>query len=146
MKKTITTLAVFALGASLAIAAPQAQNGTWQGHGHHRGMMSQKMAEKLNLTDAQKAQIRDLNKQFREQNKAFFESARATFKEYRAAKQANDTAKLQQLQPAVDANRAQMKQLREAQRAKIESVLTPEQRTQLEQWKAQHQSMHKQQK
>lgn len=148
MKKTLTTLAVFALGASLAIAAPQAQNGNpgWQGHGHHRGMMSEQLAQKLNLTDAQKAQIRDLNKAFREQNKAFFESARATFKEYRAAKKANDTAKMQQLQPTVDANRAQMKQLREAQRAKISSVLTPEQRTQLEQLRAQHQSMHKQQK
>ena len=141
MKKTITTLAVLALGASLAVAAPQAQNGNWKGGEgrHHRGFMSERMAQKLNLTDAQKAQIKDLNKQFREQNKAFFESARATFKEYRAAKQANDTAKMQQLQPAVDANKAQMKQLREAQRTQVLSVLTPEQRTQLEAWKAQHQ-------
>lgn len=139
MKKTMTTLAVFALGASLAVAAPQAQNGNWKGGHGHRGFMSERMAQKLNLTDAQKAQIKDLNTQFREQNKAFFESARATFKEYRAAKQANDTAKMQQLQPTVDANKAQMKQLRQAQRAQILNILTPEQRAQLEAWKAQHQ-------
>ena len=52
MKKTITTLAVFALGASLAVAAPQAQNGQWQGHKGHHGFMSEKMAQKLNLSDA----------------------------------------------------------------------------------------------
>lgn len=138
MKKMMTTLAVFALGASLAVAAPQAQNGNWKGGHGHRGFMSQKMAEKLNLSDAQKAQIKELNQQFRQANQAFLESARATFKEYRAARQANDTAKMQELQPAVDANKAQMKQLREAQRAKILEVLTPDQRAQLDAWKAQH--------
>jgi Spy/CpxP family protein refolding chaperone len=105
MKRTITTLAVFALAASLAFAAPQVE-----GH-HHRGFMSQKMAQKLNLSDAQKQQIKDIK--------------------------ANDTAKLQQLQPTVDANKAQMKVIREQERAKILSVLTPEQRTQLDAWRAQ---------
>jgi len=144
MKKTITTLAVFALGASLAFAAPQGQNGNWkggEGH-HHRGFMSEKMATKLGLSDAQKAQIQDIKKQSHQENKAFFQSARATFKEYRAAKEANDTAKLQQLQPTVDANKAQMKALREQERAKVLSVLTPDQRAQLDAWKAQHQSKH----
>ncbi|HSP13591.1 MAG TPA: Spy/CpxP family protein refolding chaperone [Thermoanaerobaculia bacterium] len=144
MKKTITALAVFALGASLAMAAPQ-QDGRWQGHRGHRGFgMSQKMAEKLNLTDAQKVQIKDLNKSFREQNKAFFESSRQTMKDFRAAKQSNDTAKMDALRPTLEANRAQMKQLRDAQREKIRSILTPEQSAQLDAWKAQRQSRHEQ--
>ncbi|HSP34341.1 MAG TPA: Spy/CpxP family protein refolding chaperone [Thermoanaerobaculia bacterium] len=141
MKKTITTLAVFALGASLAIAAPQAENGNWKGGEGHRGQhgfLNPRMAEKLGLSDAQKTQIRDIEKQFRADNKAFFESARATFQEYRAAKQSNDTAKLQQLQPTVDANKAQMKTLREAERAKLLTVLTAEQRAQLDAWRAAH--------
>ena len=139
MKKTITTLAVFALGASLAFAAPQNPNGQWQGHKGHHGFMSEKMAQKLNLSDAQKAQVKEIKMQSREENKAFFESARSTFEAYRAAKQANDTAKLQQLQPAVDANKAQMKAIREQERAKILSVLTPDQRAQLDAMRAQHQ-------
>jgi Spy/CpxP family protein refolding chaperone len=143
MKKTITTLAVFALGASLAVAAPQA--GQWQGHKGHHGFMSEKMAAKLNLSEAQKTQIKAIKQQTRQDNQAFFQSARATFQEYRAAKEANDTAKLQQLQPTVDANKAQMKAIREQERTKILSVLTPDQRAQLDAMRAQHQQ-HQQQK
>jgi periplasmic protein CpxP/Spy len=140
MKKTITALAVFALGASLAVAAPQ-QDGKWQGHRGHRGFgMSQKMADKLNLSDAQKAQIKDLNKAFREENKAFFQSAHETMREFRAAKQANDTAKIEALRPTLEANRAQFKQLNEAQRDKVRSILTADQRAQLDAWKAERQS------
>jgi periplasmic protein CpxP/Spy len=145
MKKTITALAVFALGASLAVAAPQ-QDGKWQGHRGHRGFgMSQKMAEKLNLSDAQKAQIKDLNKAFREENKAFFQSAHETMREFRAAKQANDTAKMDALRPTLEANRAQFKQLNEAQRDKVRSILTADQRAQLDAWKAERQSRKQQQ-
>ena len=138
MKKTITTLAVFALGASLAFAAPQAQNSQWQGRKGHHGFMGEKMATKLGLTDAQKAQVKSIKQQNHEANKAFFQSARATFHEYRAAKQANDTAKLQELQPTVDANKAQMKAIREQERTQILAVLTPDQRAQLDAWRAQH--------
>jgi periplasmic protein CpxP/Spy len=140
MKKTISALAVFALGASLAVAAPQ-QDGKWQGgHRGHRGFMSQKMAEKLNLSDAQKAQLKDLKQAFREQNKAFFQSARDTMREFRAAKQANDTAKMDALRPTLEANRAQFKQLNDAQHEKVRSILTADQRAQLDAWKAERQS------
>ena len=145
MKKTIMTLAVFALGASLAFAAPQAQNGQWQHGGkRHHGFMSEKMAAKLNLTDAQKAQVEAIKQQSREANMAFFQSARETFQAYKAAKEANDTAKLQQLQPTVDANKAQMKAIREQERTQILGILTPEQRAQLDAWRAQH--THREQK
>ena len=129
MNKWLTAAAIMAVSASLAIAMPQEGKG-WGGHRGHRGAMSEKLAQKLNLTDAQKQQVRDLDKAFRQDNKAFFESARQTRQEVRAAKEANDTAKLQSLKPAVDAQMAQMKQLREAQDAKILSILTPDQQAQ----------------
>ena len=146
MKKTIAALAVVAaLGATLAFAVPQSQDGKWErGHGKH-GAFSEKMAAKLNLSDAQKQQIRDLDKSFREQNKAFFESAKQTREQFRAAKQANDTAKIEALRPTMESQKAQMKQLRQAQRDQIRNtVLTPEQRTQFDALKAQHESRREQ--
>jgi len=138
-RKWITGIAVLAVSASLAIAAPQ-EGKAWGGHRGHRGFMSAKLAQKLNLTDAQKAQIKDLNKQFRQDNKAFFEQFRATRKDVRAAKQANDTAKLDALKPTVESQKAQMKQLRAAQETKVLSVLTADQQAQYNQLKAQWQA------
>ena len=134
MKKSkwITGVAVFALSTGLALAAPHGD-----GYGHHgKGEFGQEMAQKLNLTDAQKAQVKDISKSFREQNKAAFESFRTTMQDYRAAKQANDTAKINALQPQFDAAKAQMKTLRDQLDAKISTVLTPEQNAQWQQLKA----------
>lgn len=134
-KKWITGIAVLAVSASLAIAAPQEAK-AWGGHRGHRGFMSEKLAAKLNLTDTQKQQVKDLNKQFRQDNKAFFQSFRQTMKDARAAKEANDTAKLDALKPSIEAQKAQMKQLREAQEAKVLTVLTPDQQAQYKALKA----------
>jgi Spy/CpxP family protein refolding chaperone len=138
-KKWITAAGVFVLGASLALAAPQMGEGH-EGHGggrhHHGQMFGERFAQKLNLTDAQKQQVADLNKSFKQDNKAAFEAARQTRKDFHAAKEANDTAKLDALKPALDAQRAQMKQLRAAQEAKIAAILTADQRAQWEQMKA----------
>ena len=142
MKKSkwITGVAVFALSTGLALAAPHGD-----GYGHHgKGAFGQEMAQKLNLTDAQKSQIKDISKSFREQNKAAFESSRQTMKDYRAARQANDTAKINALQPQFDAARAQMTQLRANLDAKISTVLTPEQNTQWQQLKAERAAKHQQ--
>ena len=141
MKKFTVAVAVTLLGASLAIAAPN--QGGFEGHHGHRGIFGRKMAEKLNLTDAQRAQVRDIMKASRQENQAFFQSVRATREEFRAAKQAGDTAKLEALKPTIQSQRAQMKQIRAANEAKIAQVLTPEQNAQWqqmkEQWKANHQ-------
>ena len=127
-KKWFIGAAVVAVSASLAIAMPQDGKG-WGGHRGH-GAYGEKLAQKLNLTDAQKQQLRDLNANFRKENAAFFQSFRQTMKDVRAAKEANDTAKLDALKPTVESQKAQMKQLREAQDAKILSILTPDQQAQ----------------
>lgn len=133
--KWMTMAAVVTLSATLAIAAPH--DGMKGGrHGRHGGGFGQRMAEKLNLTDAQKQQMRDLQKSFRENNKQVFENAKALHQEFRAAKEAGDTARLESLKPQMEAQRAQMKQLHDAQQAKIATILTPEQRTQWEAMKA----------
>ena len=138
MKKMITAVAVFALGASLAFAAP----GDWKGHeGHGREAgFSERMAQKLNLTDAQKAQVKALEEQFRTDNAAFLQNFRQTMQDVHAAKQANDTVKLEALRPTVESQKAQMKTLRQAQREKIRNILTADQRAQLDAMKAQHEA------
>jgi protein CpxP len=131
--KWITMAAALTLSATMAVAAPHGG-----GKHHKRGgeMMGPRVAAKLNLTDAQKQQIRDLHKSFREQNKATFENAREARKAFREAKKANDTARMEQVKPAMEAQRAEFKQLRDARRQQLLSILTPEQRTQFEAMKA----------
>ena len=143
MKKTITAIAVLALSGTLAFAATEGQQGFG---GHHRhGMFSEKLAAKLNLTDAQKAQIKDIKKSTHEANAAFFEQARATQKEFWTAKKANDTAKMDALKPTMESQRAQMKAIRKAEMSQITSVLTPDQQAQLQQLRAEHKSHRDQQ-
>jgi len=135
MKKTwITAVAVLALGASLAVAAPNEGEGKgWGGHHRHRGEFAAKFAEKLNLTDAQKAQIRDLHQSFRAENKAFFQEFRQNRRDFREAKRAGDTAKADALKATLESQRAQMKSLHEGLQQRVGTVLTPEQ---LSQWNA----------
>jgi Spy/CpxP family protein refolding chaperone len=147
-KKTISAVAVLALGATLAFAGMhdgKEGKGSWEGHGQgHRGGFSEMYSQKLNLTDAQKAQIADLDKNFRETNKALFEASHQTREQFKAAKTANDTAKLDALRPAMESQRAQMKQLRDAQDAKIKTILTPEQRAQFDTLKAEREAQRSQ--
>jgi len=144
-RKIITGVAVLALGATLSFAAVEAEKGGKVGWEGHRGEMRDDLTQKLNLTDAQKQQIADLNKSFREANKAFFQSAHETREAYKAARDANDTARLDALRPTMESQRAQMKQLRDAQDAKVRAILTPEQRAQLDTLKAERRAQHKEQ-
>ena len=136
MKKTgiITMAAALTLTATVAFGH---QGGKGRGgRDGHRGFMSQRLAEKLNLTDAQKAQIKEISKGFHEQNRATFEGSRDLREQVREARNANDTAKLEALRPQIEAQRTQMQQLREAHKQQILAVLTAEQRAQIETMKS----------
>jgi Spy/CpxP family protein refolding chaperone len=134
MKKWLTAAAVLTLSSTLAFAAPH------QGHGgkHGRGgrEFGERFAQKLNLTDAQKQQLQDVQKSFREENKAFFDSVRDTHRQIRAANEAGDTAKVEALKATAKSQREQMKQLRGAKMQRIEALLTTEQRAQWQAMKA----------
>lgn len=141
-RKWMTAVAVFTLGTSLALAAPNEDGSKARHRRHHRSMHAQKFAEKLNLTEAQKEQIKQIRQNNREQNKAFFEQARQTRQELRAARQANDTARAESLKATLKAQREQFKLIRDAERAQILTVLTPEQKAQLEAMKAERGERH----
>ena len=137
MKKTskwITVVAAVGLSASLAFAG--------EGHGHgmkgeRHGGFGMKLASKLNLTDAQKEQWKAIRKSSREQNAAFFQTSRQTMKDFRAAKEAGDTAKMDALKQTLQSQRAQMKQIRDAEEQQLLNILTAEQRAQFQTLKAQ---------
>lgn len=137
--KIIAAAAVLALSTTMAVAAPH--GGKFAGKRGH-GEFGQKFAEKLNLTDAQKAQVKAIRQETREQNAAFFESFRATMQQFREAKQANDTARADALKATFESQRAQMKQIRDAEMQRIESILTADQRAQFEQWQARRAERH----
>lgn len=139
MKKTITAVAVLALSASLAIAAPG--EGKAGKHGRHgKGAHSQRGFAKLNLTDAQKAQVKQLREQFRNENKALFEGMKQTRTEMKAAREANDTARLEALRGTATSQREQLKAKSQALNAQVLNLLTAEQRAQYEAQKAEREA------
>jgi periplasmic protein CpxP/Spy len=141
--KWITAAAVLGLSATLAFA------GTGMGEGHSHGFGGKwrhhgfsKLASKLNLTDAQKAQWKAIRKSSHEQNAAFFQQAHQTMKDFHAAKKAGDTAKADALKPAIESQRAQMKQIRAAEQQQFVKILTAEQSAQYQTLKAERAARH----
>jgi periplasmic protein CpxP/Spy len=139
--KWITAAAVLGLSASLAVAGTS----FGEGHGHgfggrHMRHHGAKLASKLNLTDAQKEQWKAIRKSSWEQNQAFFDQARQTRQDFHAAKKAGDTAKAESLKPALESQRAQMKEIRQAQEQQFATILTAEQRAQYDALKAERQA------
>jgi Spy/CpxP family protein refolding chaperone len=126
----------FVLTASLAIAGTNAGNGGWkhEGHGGHKD--EARFAEKLNLNDAQKQQWKAVEQNFRQENSAFLQQVHQTREDFHAAKKAGDTAKADSLKATVQAQKAQMKQLRNAMEPKLLAILTADQRAQFQTMKA----------
>lgn len=134
-KKWFTAAAVVALSSTLAFAAPH--EGGKRGRGGRGGhAFGQRFAQKLNLSDAQKQQIKDAQTAFRNENKAFFDQARDTRRQIRAAKEAGDAARVEQLKATAKSQHARMKELRSAQHERILALLTPDQRAQWDALKA----------
>jgi Spy/CpxP family protein refolding chaperone len=96
------------------------------------------IAQKLNLTDAQKTQLRQLRETTRQQNQQLFADARARRRELRSLTKADDP-RASEIKAQLEALRPQLEAARQQQHAAFVNILTPEQRTQLEQWKTQRQ-------
>ena len=143
MKRTFVKLAtvaalatgmVFAQASPSTSPSPKAQTGNHQGVRRHRA----RMAQALNLTDAQKAQAKAIFQQAREASKPI----RAQLKENRqalmqAAKAGKSEADLQRLATVQGKLRGQMVAIRTEAFAKFYSTLTPEQRTKTDQMQQQ---------
>jgi protein CpxP len=130
MKKLVIAFAVAATAAA-AFAAPH-ERPAGRGAAH-----MEKFAQKLNLTDAQKQQIRDIHQADRDRNKQLYADFRTKLRQFRELKRAGDPnadALKAELQPM----REQIKAARKATHEAVLGVLTAEQRQQLEQWRTEH--------
>ncbi|SRR6266849_3236617 len=120
-------VSILALAASLVIA--MAAVGQEQ---RKPQTFTERYGQQLNLTDAQRKTIDDLEKKFDADNAAFLDDYHKTMSAYRDARQANDTAKLEELRPKVESQRAEMMKLRGAQEDKIAETFNDDQKAQ---WK-----------
>jgi len=133
MRKTSTAMALGlalsfgAVGVVSAQATQQPQRTEQGERGWHRGGPGKGLMKGINLTDAQKAKLKELRKS--EQSGAGNEQFRKAMADARAARQRGDTAAARAQMQAL---RPQMEQARERQVAAMRSVLTPDQQKQFD--------------
>ena|SRR5687767_7203257 len=132
LKKTITAALGVVLGATLAFAG--------HGEGHHgRGKGAiLRFSEELNLSEAQKTQIKDMQQSFREQNQTLMDQFKQTARDYREAKRSGDKGKADSLKTVFESQKAQVQSLHKSLESQIMNVLTAEQRAKYEALKAEH--------
>jgi Spy/CpxP family protein refolding chaperone len=104
--------------------------------GHRGGALRGAVASKLNLTEEQKTQLHQLRETTQQKNQQLFADAQAKHQELRSLRRANDP-RAEEVKAQLEALRPQLKAARDEQHTEFLSILTPEQRTQLEQWKGQ---------
>jgi len=146
----IATLSAIALAASIAVAQTVTtdqgnQQGTRTerhgGRGEHKGWggMRGGMFKQLNLTDDQKAKMKQIRESFATQNKPLHDQLRAKRQELRQASEGGTFNEALATQKLTEMASLQAKEMGEQFKLHQEmlSVLTPEQKAQLEQSKAQ---------
>jgi Spy/CpxP family protein refolding chaperone len=142
---------VLAIG-SLAVAQTvktgkgdgQGRRGNWQGQGRRGAFGGDRLFARLNLSDDQKAKMKQIRQSFMESNKPLFEQMRAKRQELRQASEGgtfNEALATQKLTEAAGLE-AKLMGARFQLRQQELSVLTPEQKTQLDQLKAQFKANH----
>jgi periplasmic protein CpxP/Spy len=150
----IATLSAIALAASIAVAQSvktdqgngQGSRGNWQRgqgwgerKGHGGGEMRGAFLQRLNLTDDQKAKLKQIRESFAESNKPLREQLRAKRQELRQSSEGgtfNEALATQKLTEMAGLQAKLMGEEFKLHQA-MQSVLTAEQKAQLEQLKAQ---------
>ncbi len=110
----------------------------WQSRGfggRHGNAMRHAVASKLNLTDEQKSQLQQLRQATHDKNQQLFADAKAKRQEFHSLKKANDP-RAAEVKAELEALRPQLQAAKKEQHTAFLSILTPEQRMQLEQWKS----------
>lgn len=115
----------------------QAGLGQHGGHGKHQGQRGEGMRKRheefmkqLNLTDDQKAKLKEAMKGFHEQNKATFDDLKSKREQLKALGKDGDKAQRKQLFESMKQERQALQQKRLAM---MQQVLTPEQFAKMQQ-------------
>ena len=143
----IATLSAIALAASIAVAHSvstdkdkgQGTHREWRGRGKQHGWGGMGSFRQLNLTDDQKAKMKQIRESFAQSNKPLREQLRAKRQELRQASEGGTFNEALATQKLTDMASLEAKAMGERFKLHQEmlSVLTPEQKAQLEQQKAQ---------
>jgi Spy/CpxP family protein refolding chaperone len=122
----------------------QGPRGAWHGEGMKRGFGGDRLFARLNLTDDQKAKIKQFRESFGSTNKPLFDQLKAKRQELRQASEGgtfNEALATQKLTEMAGLQ-AKLMGARFQLRQQMLSVLTPEQKAQLDQMKAQFKAHH----
>ena len=152
----LVSLASIVLVASVAFAQTGGTNqadqnkarAEWRGRGrggdHRGGQMGGRMFAQLNLTDDQKARMKQIRQSFGDRTKSLREQLRAKRQELRQANEGGTFNEALATQKLTEAAGLQAKLMGEEFKLHQEmlTVLTPEQKTQLDQMRAQFKSAH----
>jgi periplasmic protein CpxP/Spy len=143
----IASLSAVALAASIAVAQsvktdqanPQGRRHEWRGQGMKRGFHRDGAFNRLNLTDDQKAKMKQIRESFAERNKGLMAELKAKRQELRQASEGGTFNEALASQKLTETAGLQAKLMGERFKLHQEmlTVLTAEQKTQLEQMKAQ---------
>lgn len=131
MRNTILKSTFRVVGLALTIAFVSIFTGEAKAKHDKLACFKQAMKE-LNLSDQQKQQIKSIREGFRTQNESQLKELKTLRESLKAAKAANDQTKAQELKSQIKAKAEVLKPQREAMRASISNVLTPEQKAKLE--------------
>lgn len=143
----IASLSAVALAASIAVAQSvktdqangQGRRHEWRGQGMKRGFHRDGAFNRLNLTDDQKAKMKQIRESFAERNKGLMADLKAKRQELRQASEGGTFNEALASQKLTETAGLQAKLMGERFKLHQEmlTVLTAEQKTQLEQMKAQ---------
>ena len=142
-----------ALTTSGMVLAFQDEDGGHYGHkghhggGHHMERMYERMAEKLELTEGQKAQLKADREASKAARKAHRQEAHAVHKQLREAIESGaDQATLDALGAKLGQLEVQKMQRRQQMHAQFEAILTDEQKAKLEEMKAERKARYEERK
>lgn len=143
MKKQLAMLAVAMVAVApmvhaQATTAPaqEPHHGMMMGPGH-RGGDHEQMMKALNLTDAQKAQVKAIHEKYDAQFKALHQNMKPQMDAMRAARQKGDTAAIRAQREQMRSQMEPMRKLHEQEMAEVRAILTPAQQQQFDAMKAQ---------
>jgi periplasmic protein CpxP/Spy len=143
----IASLSAVALAASIAVAQTvktdqgegQKPRSEWRGRGRKQGFHRAGMFSRLNLTDDQKAKMKTIRENFATNNKPLMEQLRAKRQELRQASEGGTFSEALATQKLTEMAGLQAKLMGERIKLnqEMQTVLTAEQKAQLDQLKAQ---------
>lgn len=129
------TMMVLVAGATLAVAQPGPRRGE-RGPGGSFGAMHVEVLRGLDLSEAQREQVRTIMASHREETQALQQRQQAAMQALQASVEGTDEAAIRQQGEAVGAAIADAAVLRSKVRAEVWAVLTSEQQAKAEQLRA----------